>query len=144
MPGIPAAAPTLLSVTAECTSVTNPQLSMPPPNAGANGHWPFGKCKRTGQVNPAGIVPLGSAWLPVITLSEIVTLAPGPRCAPGGISIPPPAAQTPAFPVNGIDSGLDRATPPVIVIPLIDTVGSLDAPNMPIVSTCLPPRMRVA
>jgi hypothetical protein len=46
--------------------------------------------------------------------------------------------------MNGIDSGLDRATPSAIVIPLIDTTGSLDAPNTPIVSTCLPPRMNVA
>lgn len=58
--------------------------------------------------------------------------------------MPPPAAHTPAFPVNGIDSGLDRATPPVIVTPLIETAGSLDAPKAPIVSTEPPPMIVAA
>ena len=43
----------------------------------------------------------------------------------------------------GIDSGLDRATPPVIVTPEIETVGSVNAPKAPIVSTDPPPRITV-
>jgi hypothetical protein len=46
--------------------------------------------------------------------------------------------------VNGIDTGLDRVTPPVIVTPLIETVGSLDAPKLPTVITEPPPLMIVA
>jgi hypothetical protein len=65
----------------------------------------------------------------VITLLEIVTVAPPVREASGGISMPPPAAHCPATPKNAdcVDAGLDRATPPVIVTPEIDTVGSVDA-----------------
>jgi hypothetical protein len=64
--------------------------------------------------------------------------------ASGGISTPPPAANAPSTPVNGTDSGLDRVTPPVMVTLLIDTVGSLDAPKVPMVSTGPPPRIMVA
>ena len=35
--------------------------------------------------------------------------------------MPPPAAQTPALPNSGTDTGLDRASPPVTVTPLIET-----------------------
>ena len=84
----------------------------------------------------------------MITLFEIVTVAPlaGGLFAGkdfGGISTPAPIAHTPAIPKSGTDSGLERATPPVIVTPLIDTTGSCAAPRAPIVSTCLPPRMIV-
>ena len=41
--------------------------------------------------------------------------------------------------MNGVDIGLDREAPPVIVTPSIDAVGSLEAPNVPIVSTGPPP-----
>lgn len=46
--------------------------------------------------------------------------------------------------MKGTDTGLVRETPPVRVIPRMDTVGSVAAPNMPIVSTGPPPRMTVA
>src|SRR5262249_62149743 len=61
----------------------------------------------------------------------------------GGTWMPPPAAQAPALPVHGTDSGLERVTPPVIVTPLIETVGSLEAPKVPIVITGPPPLMTV-
>ena len=84
----------------------------------------------------------------MITLFEIVTVAPlaGGLLAGkdrGGISTPPPMAHTPATPKIGTDSGLERAIPPVIVTPLIDTTGSRVAPKAPIVSTWRPPRMIV-
>ena len=63
-----------------------------------------------------------------MTLLESVTVAPPVMAASGGIYTPPPVAYTLSAPVNGIDSGLDRVIPPVMVTPLIDTVGSLDAP----------------
>jgi hypothetical protein len=63
-----------------------------------------------------------------MTLFEIVTVAPPVKAAFGGISMPAPSAMTPASPSNGIDTGLDRAAPPVIVTPEIETVGSVDAP----------------
>ena len=77
MPGCPGAAPALLPVTAVRISVSAPQLSMPPPLAGANGHCPCGK--PPGQLIPDGMLVLGLARLPVITLSEIVTVAPSAR-----------------------------------------------------------------
>jgi hypothetical protein len=79
----------------------------------------------------------------VIALLEMVTVAPPVESALGGISIPPPSAKTPSSPVNGLDCGLDLVTPPAIVMPWIDTVGSLDAPKVPIVSTGPPPRIVV-
>src|SRR5512142_337625 len=84
-------------------------------------------------------------------LFVIVTVAPPPKSLHppplksvlGGTSMPPPAAQTPSFPVHGIDSGLERVTPPVIVTPSTETVGSLDAKIRPIVMTGPPPLMIV-
>jgi hypothetical protein len=86
-----------------------------------------------------------------MTLSVILTVAPPPRSLHppplksvlGGTSMPPPAAQTPSFPLHGIDSGLDRLTPPVIVTPSIETVGSLAAKILPTVITGPPPLMIV-
>src|SRR5258708_5568830 len=97
---------------------------------------------------PDGMAVVGSARLPVITLFEIVTVAPlaGGLLAGKdrrGISTPPPMAHTPATPKIGTDRGLERAIPPVIVTPLIDTTGSRVAPKAPIVSTWRPPRMMV-
>src|SRR3984885_11859034 len=126
VPGCPGAAPVLLPITTVRISVSAPQLSMPPPLAGANGHCPCGKLP--GQLIPEGTLVLGLARLPEITLSEMVTVAPSARLAPGGISMPPPAAQAPALPSSGTDTALDRASPPVIVTPLIEPVGSLAAP----------------
>src|SRR5215472_10353561 len=137
--GSPAAGPVVLSLTVVRTRVRFPQLSTPPPTAAANGHWPCGN--PPGQVMPAGTVADGSARLPVITLSEIVTFAPGTGAGPaagmscGGISTPPPAAHRPGTPKTRSDTGLERATPPVIVTPLTDTAGSLEAPKAPMVST---------
>jgi hypothetical protein len=78
-----------------------------------------------------------------MTLLAIVTVAPPLKSALGGISTPPPAAKTPSWPVNGVDSGLDRVMPLVIVTPSIETVGSTTAPNSPIVTTGPPPLMIV-
>src|SRR6516165_85151 len=134
----PVAEPMRLSLTVVFASVSVPQLSMPPPAAVAAG-------QRTppGQGGPTGRAWVGSARLPVMTLLEIVTVAPPLKSAFGGISTPPPRAITPSSPVRGADSGLDRATPPVMVTPEIETVGSVDAPKTPIVSTEPPPRSTV-
>src|SRR5213078_192033 len=118
-------------------SVSVPQLSIPPPAASANGQGP------PGHGGPNGSACVGATRLPLTTLFEIVTFAPLRKSASGGISTPPPSAITPSSPTNRVDSGLDRATPPVIVTPSIETVGSLDAPKMPIVSTEPPPLMIV-
>ena len=133
----PDAEPTRLLLTVVFASVSVPQLSIPPPPANANGQGPLG------QGGPKGAVSLGATRLPVMTLFAIVTVAPPLKSALGGISTPPPAAKTPSWPVNGVDSGLDRVMPPVIVTPSIETVGSDEAPNSPIVSTGPPPLMIV-
>src|SRR5439155_26772412 len=80
----------------------------------------------------------GTRWR-LTTVSVIVTVAPPAKSAPAGIWTPPPAAKTPSWPVNGVEIGLDRVTPPVIVTPSIVTVGSFAAPKVPIVSTGPPP-----
>src|SRR6266511_3937815 len=116
----PDAVPTRLLLIVAPSSVSVPQLSIPPPAASANGHGPLG------QGGPKGRVAVGATRLPVMTLSVIVTVAPPVKSALGGISTPPPSANTPSWPTNGIDSGLERVTPPVIVTPSIETVGSLD------------------
>jgi hypothetical protein len=72
----------------------------------------------------------------------MVTVAPTPF-ADGGISIPPPSAMTPAAPVLGIEMELERATPPEIVTPSMDTVGSVGALYLPMVRTLSPPLMMV-
>src|SRR5712691_9536750 len=128
----PEVLPMRLSLTVVFARVTVPQLSMPPPTAKANAHVP-----------PQDPVLLGATRLSVMTLFVIVTVAPPLNSALGGISMPPPAANTPSWPVNGIDSGLERVTPPVIVTPSIETVGSLEAPKVPIVRTGPPPLMIV-
>ena len=135
----PDAAPTWLWLTVESTSVSVPQLSIPPPAASANGHEPPGHVAR-----PDGTVCVGATRLPVITLLVMVTSAPPLKSALGGISTPPPRAKTPSTPRNGIDSGLDWAKPPVMVTPVITTVGSTSAPYSPIVITEPPPLMMVA
>ena len=119
----PVAEPMRLSLTVVFASVSVPQLSIPPPAACANGQE-----TPPGQGGPSGRAWVGSARLPVMTLLEIVTVAPPVKSAFGGISTPPPRAITPSSPVNGTDSGLDRATPPVMVTPEIETVGSAEAP----------------
>src|SRR5215831_7291920 len=133
----PEADPTRLPLIVVWSSVSVPQLSMPPPFAHANGHGP------AGQGGPNGKVVVGATRLPVMALFLILTVAPPLKSAFGGISTPPPSAITPSSPANGVDSGLERVTPPVIVMPSMDTVGSLNAPNVPIVSTGPPPRMVV-
>ena len=120
----PEAEPTRLLLIVVCASVSVPQLSIPPPPANANGQGPLG------QGGPKGAVSLGATRLPVMTLFAIVTVAPPLKSALGGISTPPPAAKTPSWPVNGVDSGLDRVTPPVIVTPSIETVGSADGSEL--------------
>src|SRR5437868_122851 len=133
----PDADPTRLSLTVVWSSVSVPQLSMPPPLAQAKGHGP------PGQDGPNGSVLVGATRLPVMALFVIVTVAPPLKSAFGGISTPPPSAITPSSPTNGMDSGLERVTPPVIVTPSIETAGSLEAPKAPIVSTGPPPLMMV-
>src|SRR5512146_120530 len=115
-----------------------PQLSIPPPTAHANG-----QAFPSGQGGPNGSVFVGATRLPVIRLLAIVTSAPPLKSALGGISTPPPRAMTPSSPTNGSDSGLDVAYPPVMVTPLINTVGSTAAPYWPIVTTEPPPLMTV-
>src|SRR5436309_698684 len=132
----PEAEPTRLLLMVVFASVSVPQLSIPPP-ANANGQGPLG------QGGPKGTVSVGATRLPVITLFVIVTVAPPLKSALGGISTPPPAANTPSCPTNGVDSGLDRVMPPVIVTPSMETVGSVDSPKAPIVSTGPPPLITV-
>jgi hypothetical protein len=73
--------PAVLSLTVVSTSVSFPQLSMPPPPAYANGHGPFGHLAPT-----LATVTVGVARLPVTKLLLIVTVARG------AISIPPASA----------------------------------------------------
>src|SRR5262245_41795002 len=134
----PEAEPMRLLLTVVFDSVSVPQLSIPPPPAKANGQG-----LPPGQSASPGTVSLGATRLPLMTLFAIVTVAPPLKSALGGISTPPPAAKTPSCPVNGSDSGLDRVTPSVIVTPSIETVGSDEAPNSPIVTTGPPPLMTV-
>src|SRR5262245_56653901 len=138
----PEALPTRLSLTVEFVSVRLPDVSIPPPNAHAAGQPPHGS---------NATVSLGATRLPVMTLLLIVTVAPPPNSlhAPplesvaGGTCTRPPAAHTPSLPVHGTDSGLVRVSPPVIVTPSIETVGSLAAKISPIVITGPPPLMVV-
>src|SRR5947209_4003079 len=142
--GNPAAAPTRLSLMVVLVTVSVPQLSIPPPYAPANGRRPLqAKVISGGHGGPKLTVVVGATRLSVITLFEIETVAPPLKSAFGGISMPPPIAITPAVPTNLVDSGLDRATPPVMVTPSTETVGSLDAPRVPMVSTEPPPLMIV-
>ncbi len=127
----------VLCSTRVCLSVSVPQLSMPPPNAPANRHLPVG------HSGPIGTRTSGATRFPVITLREIVTVAPPEKSAFGGISIPPPAAKTFAAPVNVTDIGLECVRPPVTVTPATDTVGSCVAWKRPIVITDRPPRTTV-
>src|SRR5580692_7549400 len=141
------AEPTVLSLTIELSRVSDPHESMPPPNAGENGHCP----SKPGQGMPESILAVGSTLLPVMTLSETVSVAPT-KDASGGTSIPPPAAHRPSSPKIAVDPGLVWAMPPVMVTPRIETVGSLEARTSPIVSTLVvnpsastpPPLMIVA
>src|SRR5215213_11148070 len=121
--------PTRLLVTLVFVRVSVPQLSTPPPAA---------------KANPEESAREGAARLPVMTLFLMVTLAPFARSAFGGISIPPPSAKIPSWPAKAVDSGLERATPPVIVTPSMETVGSVVAPKDPIVAPVTPPRMMLA
>src|ERR1700749_2682412 len=96
---------------------------MPPPTAsercvGASGHG-------------ATSVPVadGAAMLFEMTLLLIVTIAPPVQVAFAGIWIPPPAARDPPVPK------LEVVSPPVIVRPTIETVGSDAAWKTPIVRT---------
>src|SRR5437588_7411737 len=109
----PDAVPTRLLLTVQLVSVSVPQLSMPPPDALANGHGPVA------HGGPTGAVALGATRFPVMTLFEMVRVAPPLKSAFGGTWTPPPSAITPLpRPV----AQLDRVTPPVIVTPSIFTV----------------------
>src|SRR6476620_3456807 len=129
--------PTLLWLTEVRTTVRSPQLLIPPPITRANWHGP------AGQALPVGTVAAGATRFPVIALSVIVTVAPGPKSGPGGTSIPPPEANAPVTTVNLAANGLVRDTPPVMVTPDMETVGRAASPNVPIVSTGPPPRITV-
>src|SRR6266851_8111526 len=95
------------------------------------------------------MVAPGVARFPAMTLSVIVTVAPGPKSSEdgqtglagqlGGIATPPPRATTAARP----GTKPEVVTPPVIVTPLIATVGSVGASARPMVSTGPPPWMTV-
>src|SRR5262245_37144811 len=89
----PVAEPTRLSLTVVFVNVSVPQLSIPPPPANAYGQGP------PGQGGPNGAVSLGATRLPVMMLFVIVTVAPPLKSALGGISMPPPEAKTPSWPV---------------------------------------------
>src|SRR4029453_17353511 len=132
----PEALPIRLLLTVVSASVSDPQLSMPPPNAPANGQgWP------SGHGGPTGAVALGATSLPLTTLFAIVTVAPPLKSLFGGISMPPPNAMTPS---PKKVRQLVRVLPPVIVTPLIETVGSVAANAFPMVTTGPPPLMIVS
>src|SRR6266567_5052781 len=116
--------PTWLSLTVVFESDKVPQLSIPPPPAHAN---PFEAAA-------------GSAAFAVMTLLVMVTVAPPLKWALGGISTPPPNAESWQWPT---DSGVERVTPPVMVTASIETIGSVVAPKDPIVITGPPPLMAV-
>src|SRR5207248_2294161 len=105
---------------------------MPPPSP-----WAYGQKVPPPHKTPdgEGDVDWGAARLPVMRLSSIVTVAPMLPLADAGTSMPPPAVKEGA--------GFDVLTPPVIVTPLIVTVGSLGASASPIVTTGPPPLMIV-
>src|SRR6188474_2423871 len=99
---------------------------MPPPSP-----WAAGQKVPPPHNTPEGdgVVDSGAARLPVMRLSSIVTVAPMPS-ADAGTSIPPPVTKK--------GSGFDVLRPPVIVTPLIVTVGSTVASASPIVKTGAP------
>src|SRR5580700_4548714 len=122
-----------LLLTVVLATVRVPQLSIPPPPACANRQsW-------IPQEKPASTEVVGAAVLPVMTLFEIVTVAPVAKFAAGGTKMPPPSAITPSSPTSAVDTGLDPVTPLVTVTPRIATVGSVVAPNIPTVITGPPP-----
>src|SRR2546421_1673432 len=123
-----------LSLTIVLLSVSAPLVAIPPPRAAANGRSPLMQVMvmSRGQGMPESVAADGAVRLPLITLSLIVSVAPGAKFAACGTSIPPPRAT------NG--NGLDVFRPPVIVTLAIDTVGSLDAFNTPTITTG-PPRL---
>src|SRR5215210_727893 len=118
------APPTRLSLTVTPISVSVPAFAIPPPKPPANSHR-----RSPGQGGPRGADVAGVWRLPVMTLFLIVTVAPVLPPAAAGISIPPPLLTAPML----------VWTPPVIVTPAIETVGSVMAPRTPIVSTGCPP-----
>src|SRR5215467_8872019 len=113
-----------LPLTVLSVSDAAPQLSIPPPPAHAN---PFEAAA-------------ASAAFAVMTLLVMVTVAPPLKWALGGISTPPPNADSWQWPT---DPGVERVTPPVMVTASIETVGSVVAPKDPIVITGPPPLMAV-
>ena len=127
----------VLLLTVLSTTVSAPHVSIPPPLAYANWHGP------SGQMGPKGTVSVGPTRLPVISLFLIVTAAPPLKSAFGGTSIPPPVATTLGASTQAIDNGLVCVTPPVTVTPSMTTVGSVAAPNVPMVMTGPPPLMIV-
>ena len=86
---------------------------------------------------PPGTAASGEARLPVMTLSAIVTVAPRPKFSAISMKTPPPSAAN-------VSSALLVTSPPVMVTPLMDTVGGSGARACPIVITGPPPSMIVA
>ena len=119
--------PATLSSMRVCVTVSVPQFAIPPPLANEHG------LPQIGCGGPAVTL------LPLMTLSEIVTVAPMVLSAAAGINTPPPAAKNPE---PNCDSGFESLKPPVIVTRLIETVRS--AVPSPIVITGPPPSMVVA
>ena len=117
----------------ESVIVSTPPLSMPPPELNPHGSGP--------QNTNGGIVARDITWLPVITLSSIVTVAPvplngGTGSCEVGIQIPPPKVTS--------GSGFESFTPPVIVSPRIETESSVGADSLKIVNTGPPPETTLA
>ncbi len=118
--------PALLPLIRVRVTVRLPALSIPPPAANAHsstGTEPHGAGEEK--------VDFGSATFPAMTLSLIITAGPVELSGAESIFTPPPAANPG-----------ESLRPPVIVTPLIETVG-FTAPN-PIVITGPPPSMVVA
>src|SRR6188472_1230720 len=127
-----------LLLTVVRSSVSRPQLSIPAPRAIANGHGP------AGHGGPNGSAVVGTARLPLMMLSLTVTVAPRLNPAAGLTLSPPPAANTPLTPTKACDSPLEVVTPPLIVTPVITTVGWFAARKSPTLTTGPPPRIVVA
>ena len=119
--------PATLSSMRVFVTVSVPQFAIPPPLANEHG------LSQIGCGGPA------VTRLPLMTLSEIVTVAPIVLSAAAGINTPPPAVKKP---VPNCDSGFESLKPPVIVTRLIETV-RLAVPS-PIVITGPPPSIVVA
>ena len=130
--------PATLSLTVVRISVRLPRFWMPAPDAPANAQKPPGQCGQSSSCSGdcGNRVSVGTARLPLITASLIVSVAPGASksAPPTRTSMPPPAvAKTPS-----------PTRPPVIFTPASFTVGGVASPASPTVTTGPPPLIVVA